>query len=151
MRIWLQRKYGIKVKPSPWGGIAGFVLAALPYAFTAALSVRVESDCRLFKYFLPYGKMKRLVYRSYRMKVGDGTKDRGVVGVFRAVMPYGLVLWWDAEGKRIAEGARRLNVPHVEVGSVRQMQELSRAEQARMDRLEAMSLRYSIMMAGRLR
>ncbi len=149
MRIWLQRKYGIKVKPSPWGCIAGFVLAVLPYAFTAALSVRVESDCRLLKYFLPYGKMKRLVYRSYRMKVGDDAKDRGVVGVFRAVMPYGLVLWWDAEGKRIEEGARRLNEPQVKVGSVRQIQKLTRAEQARMDRLEAMALRYSIITAER--
>ena len=61
MRIWLQRKYGIQVKRSPWGGVAAFALAVLPYAFTAALSVRVESDCRLFKYFLPYGKMKRRV------------------------------------------------------------------------------------------
>ena len=74
MRRWLDRRYGIKVPPAPGGALARLVLAVLPYAFTAALSVRVESDCRLLKYFLPYGKMKRLVYLSYRMRVGN---DRG--------------------------------------------------------------------------
>ncbi len=151
MRIWLQRKYGIKVKPSPWGGIAGFVLAVLPYAFTAALSVRVESDCRLLKYFLPYGKMKRLVYLSYRMRVGNDAKDHGAVGVFRAIMPYGLVLWWDAEASGVTEGVRQVDVHRAAAESGQQMQKRARAEQARMDRLEAMSLRYSIITAGRPR
>ena len=151
MRIWLQRKYGIKVKPSPWGGIAGFVLAVLPYAFTAALSVRVESDCRLLKYFLPYGKMKRLVYLSYRMRVGNDAKDHGAVGVFRAIMPYGLVLWWDAETSGVTGGAQQVNVRQAAAESDQQKQERARAEQARMDRLEAMSLRYSIITAGRPR
>ncbi len=151
MRIWLQRKYGIKVKPSPWGGIVGFALAVLPYAFTAALSVRVESDCRLLKYFLPYGKMKRLVYLSYRMRVGNDAKDHGAVGVFRAIMPYGLVLWWDAEASGVTGGAQQVEVHQATVESGHQKQKRARAEQARMDRLEAMSLRYSIITAGRPR
>ena len=151
MRIWLQRNYGIKVKPSPWGGVVGFVLAALPYAFTAALSVRVASDCRLIKYFLPYGKMKRLVYLSYRMRVGNDAKDHGAVGVFRAIMPYGLVLWWDAETRGEAGGAQQVEERQAAAGSGQQMQKRTRAEQARMDRLESMSLRYLIVTAGRPR
>ena len=149
MRIWLQRKYGIKVKPSPWGGIGGFVLAVLPYAFTAALNVRVESDCRLLKYFLPYGKMKRLVYRSYRMKVGDDAKDHGAVGVFRAVMPYGLVLWWDAEDRRMAERPCRPASSLKKGESALQVRRMGQLEQARADRTEALSLRYLIMTIGR--
>ena len=56
VQIWLYWRHGIKVKPSPWHGIAGFALTILPYAFTAALSVREDTDVRLLKYFLPYGK-----------------------------------------------------------------------------------------------
>ena len=149
LRIWLRRKYGIKVRPSPWGGLAGFVLAVLPYAFTAALSVRVESDCRLLKYFLPYGKMKRLVFLSYRMRDGNDAKDHGVVGLLRAIMPYGLVLWWDAESRGVARRGRQVVAHRAERESGRQMQERARTEQARLDRLEAMSLRYSIITAGR--
>ena len=52
VQIWLYWRHGIKVKPSPWHGIAGFALTILPYAFTAALSVREDTDVRLLKYFL---------------------------------------------------------------------------------------------------
>ena len=151
MRIWLKRKYGVKVKRSPWGGVVGFVLAALPYAFTAALSVRVESDCRLLKYFLPYGQMKRLVYLSYRMEVGDYAKDYGVLGVFRAIMPYGLVLWWDAEDRRMAESAYQPAVSLKKDESVLQKLRVERSEQARTDRIDALTLRYLIMAGERRR
>ena len=40
MRIWLDRRYGIKVPPAPGGVMGKILLAVLPYAFTAALSVR---------------------------------------------------------------------------------------------------------------
>ena len=113
--------------------------------------MRVESDCRLLKYFLPYGKMKRLVYLSYRMRVGNDAKDHGAVGVFRAIMPYGLVLWWDAETSGVTGGAQQVNVRQAAAESDQQKQKRARAEQARMDRLEAMSLRYSIITAGRPR
>lgn len=150
MRIWLQRKYGIKVKPSPWGGIAGFVLAVLPYAFTATLSVRVESDCRLLKYFLPYGRMKKFVKLMYNMQVGDDAHDHGVIGVLRAIMPYGLVLWWDAEGARLPEGPRVRGgqMESRKAGSGRSLSDKERRELARLDRQTALSLRY-LMLAGR--
>ena len=149
MRMWLKRKYGIQVKRSPWGGVAAFALAVLPYAFTAALSVRVESDCRLLKYFLPYGQMKRLVYLSYRMEVGNDAKDHGALGVFRAIMPYGLVLWWEAEDRRMAERACQLAASLKRSESVLQMRRMGQSEQARMDRIDALTLRYLIMTDGK--
>ncbi len=155
MRIWLNRRYGIAVKPSPWGGVAGFALALLPYAFTAALNVRVDSDCRLLKYFLPYGRMKRFVRLMYGMQVGNDAKDRGVAGAFRAAMPYGLVLWWDAED---AQGAAvgGAGKGHAEETPLRAAEspvpgggisESARREFRRRDRDEVMALRLMILTA----
>ena len=107
MRIWLERRYSITVPPAPGGMFSQFAFALLPYAITAALSVRVETDRRLAKYFLPYGRMKRFVRLAYGMKVGDDSVDHGFTGFLRAFMPYGLVLWWDNEGMdRRTAGAR---------------------------------------------
>ena len=90
------------------------------------------------------------------MKVGNDAKDHGAVGVFRAILPYGLVLWWDAETRGMAGGARQEEMHQATAESDLQMQERVRAEQervraelARMDRLEALSLRYLLIMAGR--
>lgn len=149
MRGWLDWRYGIKAPLVPGGVVARFVLAVLPYAFTAALSVRVDSDRRLLKYFLPYGNMKRHVRLAHNMNVGNDACDRGVTGMVRAIMPYGLVLWWDAEtgrqppsfgGTRQICGDRRI--------SEKVRTELGRRELERMDRLEAMTLRLLIMTSG---
>ena len=163
MRIWFKRRHGIKVPSAPGNAMARFALAALPYAFTAALSVRVASDCRLMKYFLPYGRMKKFVKLMYNMQVGNDAKDNGMAGKFRAVMPYGLVLWWDAEDRRIAQNnalERKLQAPKpqakkpqanktqarsdVAVNFGWRMPERDRLEFQRMDRIEAMILRMSI-------
>ena len=150
MRRWLDRRYGIKVPPAPGGALARLVLAVLPYAFTAALSVRVESDCRLLKYFLPYGRMKKFVKLMYNMQVGDGAHAHGVVGALRAIMPYGLVLWWDAEDARISQGtkARECQVESRKADSGWSLSDRERRDFARNDRLEALSLRY-LMIVGR--
>ena len=161
VRIWLDRRHGIKVPPAPGGAALRFALAILPYAFTAALSVRVESDCRLMKYFLPYGRMKKFVRLMYAMQVGNDGKDHGVAGKFRAIMPYGLVLWWDAEDRRIAQkaSARKPQAKKAQANKTQsssgfavnfgwRMPERERMEFQRMDRVEAMALRLCIMTAA---
>lgn len=158
MRIWMQRKYGIKIRPLPWGGVVGFAVSLLPYAFTAALSMRVDSDSRLLKYFMPYGKMKKLVYLAYRMKVGNDDKDHGVIGAFRFIMPYGLVLWWDAEDERIKASPRRnkkntnatsSRIESCKVGS--RISEKERQALQNMDKVAAMTLRLMILNAEKSR
>lgn len=158
MRVWLKRRYGINVSSAPGNAITKFILAVLPYAFTAALSVRVESDCRLLKYFLPYGKMKKFVKLMYNMQVGNDAKDHGMVGKFRAIMPYGLVLWWDAEDRRTSQNAAtrkpkanaRQSQPSQEfvLNFGWLMPERERLEFQRMDRIEAMTLRLLISTGG---
>lgn len=101
MRVWLRWRYGMSVPQAPGGIVGRAALAVLPYAFSAALSQRVATDNRLVKYYLPYGRMKRHVLATYGMKVGNDARDRGLGGCVRAVMPYGIVLWWDAECARL--------------------------------------------------
>ena len=159
MRIWLKWRYGINVPPAPGNAITKFALAVLPYAFTAALSVRVESDCRLLKYFLPYGRMKKFVKLMYNMQVGDDEKDCGFSGKFRSVMPYGLVLWWDAEDRRLSQNAAAKPKPNAKTPQPQPSQafrlnfgwripERERLEFQRMDKIEAMTLRFLIMTGG---
>ena len=153
MRRWLDRRYGIKVPPAPGGVVAGFVLAILPYAFTAALSVRVESDCRLLKYFLPYGKMKGFVKLAYNMQVGNDEKDCGLAGKFRALMPYGLVLWWDAEDRRLVDPSKQPQKPLCQQPqkTLRPSVNLSVKERQvleHQDRIEALTLRMLIKATG---
>lgn len=150
MRIWLKKRYGISVKPSPWGGIAAAVLAILPYAFTAALSVRVDSDSRLLKYFLPYGRISKFVRLMYGMQRGDAARDKGAARAVRAIMPYGLVLWWDAEDMRIAAGMMRkdnANVAELDLFD-RRITDTERKEFRDRDRVEALALRALVMNCG---
>ena len=152
MRLWLKRSYGITVPPAPGNALSEFFFAVLPYAFTAALSVRVESDCRLIKYFLPYGKMKKFVKLMYSMQVGDEAKDRGSAGKIRSIMPYGLVLWWDAEDRRIAQNATTYTTAAKTKETAQEvvsnfgwrMPERERAALQRSDKIEAMTLRFLI-------
>ena len=156
VRIWLQRKYEIKVKPLPWGGFVGFAVSLLPYAFTAALSVRVDSDSRLLKYFMPYGMMKKLVYLSYRMRVGNDAADHGAIGALRSLMPYGLVLWWDAEDVRIKSASTHQklaanSIPRkiASFDADCRISEEKRQELQLRDRIAAMTLRLMILNAER--
>ena len=156
MRIWLARRYGISVKPSPWGGAAGFLLAILPYAFTAALSVRVDSDRRLLKYFMPYGRMKKFVRLAYGMRIGGDKIDSGWSGAIRCVMPYGLVLWWDAESAAISRNANTTAAtkrpPASSAASPHRISREIDAEMLeRLDRTEALALRLSILQGFHLR
>lgn len=159
MRFWLKWRYGINVPPAPGNAITKFALAVLPYAFTAALSVRVESDCRLLKYFLPYGKMKKFVRLMYNMQVGNDEKDCGFSGRFRSVMPYGLVLWWDAEDRRFSQKAAAKPKPKAKAPQPQPSQEFrldfgwriperERLEFQCMDKIEAVTLRLLIISGG---
>lgn len=159
VRAWLWRRHAVKVPPVPGNWLTKAVFAVLPYAFTATLSVRVESDCRLIKYFVPYGKMKKHVYLAYRMDVGDRERDRGVVGAVRAVMPYGLVLWWDAEDHRnprnIAvrkpQDRKAAGDSDFRINHGWRMPERERLEFQRVDKAAAMTLRLLIMGSGKVR
>ena len=155
MRIWLARRYGIKVKPSPWGRGVGVVLAVLPYAFTAALSVREESDVRFVKYFLPYEKIKNFVWVTYGIQRGDVTRDHGVIGGLRAILPYGLVLWWDAEDKRLAVSSKQSQKPFGKqpqkpLGPSALLSVKERQALEQQDRIEALTLRMLIMATGEM-
>ena len=155
MRLWLKRHYGINVPPAPGNVIIKFALGVLPYAFTAALSVRVKSDRRLLKYLLPYGKMKNFLTCKYYMQVGDTKKDNGLTGIFRSILPYGLVLWWDAEDKRIVKNLTMNKVKPqcqpVEAFVLKfgwQMPDRDRLQFNRTDKIEAMTLRLLIVQGG---
>ncbi len=152
MRIWLAKRYGISVAPAPGGAFLRALLAILPFAFTATLSVRKESDIRLVKFFVPYGKMKGFLRRQHRMEVGDAAKDSGISGTIRFVMPYGLVLWWDAEDDRLHagnwQGARSSAAVNQDSALARsrryRLSDKDRQEYARMDEMGAMALRLMI-------
>ena len=152
MRIWLAKRYGMSVAPAPGGAFTRTLLAVLPFAFTATLSVRKESDIRLMKFFVPYGKMKTFLLRQHRMEIGNAAKDCGISGAMRFVMPYGLVLWWDSEDARLNAGNGNERHPSPEESPDRaakpsqpfRLSERERQEYARRDKIEAMALRILI-------
>lgn len=146
MRVWLKWRYGMSVQPMPCGIVGRVVLEILPYAFTVALSQRVATDSRLVKYLLPYGSMKRYVRATYGMKVGNDAKDHDFGGFVRAIMPYGLVLWWDSEGVQSAgcadEKVSAASSCALDLGfptSIRQV-----PGRDRLDRIEVLELRRVI-------
>lgn len=73
----------------------------LPHFFFAAVSCRKSTDRRLIKYYLPFGLMRRRMHDVFGEEVGSTEKDRGLSGLFRSICPYGLVLWWDDDGKNV--------------------------------------------------
>ena len=153
MRSWLQHRYGITVPPAPWKGIASWLLDLAPYALTAALSCRKDSDCRLLKYYLPYGRMKKFVRMMYGIPVGNDARDSGFIGALRSVMPYGLVLWWDAEDERLAAPVRSPRRAAISAtgndSESSRMPDSKRQELERLDRLEVMMLRIIIGRMGK--
>ena len=82
-------------------GLLRIVGLFLPHFFAAVLSCRKSTDKRLIKFFLPYGMMCRRMLDVFGEEVGSREKDRGLSGLFRSVCPYGLVLWWDDDGKNV--------------------------------------------------
>ena len=82
-------------------GLLRIVGLFLPHFFAAALSCRKSTDKRLIKFFLPYGMMRRRMLDVFGEEVGSDVKDRGFSGLVRSVCPYGLVLWWDDDGKNV--------------------------------------------------
>lgn len=82
-------------------GLLRIVGLFLPHFFAAALSCRKSTDKRLIKFFLPYGMMRRRMRDVFGEEVGSKEKDRGLSGLFRSACPYGLVLWWDDDGKDV--------------------------------------------------
>ena len=53
----LDKKFGIKVNPVSESKCIRFVVSLLPYFMSAILQQRKPTDRRVYKYFLPYGKM----------------------------------------------------------------------------------------------
>ena len=117
----------------------------LPHFFAATLSHRKATDKRLFKYFLPYGYMKRRMQYVFRANVGDEKRDCGIAGLFRWICPYGTILWWDG-GRDVAQcsslGTKCPSVGVDEMRSVhRQIESLRREVMDGSERLELLILR----------
>ena len=126
-------------------GVLSILGLFLPHFFAATLSRRKATDKRPFKYFLPYGYMKRRMKYVFRANVGDAKKDCGIVGLFRWVCPYGTILWWDG-GRDATSYASP--VPNCqlsgapELGAVRrQIESLRREVMDGSERLELLMLR----------
>ena len=102
MSVWLKRRYHLELGPVARSRPANAVLAALPYAIYVIMSQRVDSDRRPRKYFLPYGFMKKrmaLVFGEDVDPSGAHECHGRFVRWLRNALPYGLVLWWDNEGR----------------------------------------------------
>lgn len=89
------------MKPVSASPAVRFVVGLVPYAVSAILQQREQEDRRPCKYFLPYAIMCRRMLAVYGIDVWNYEKDRGIVGIARAICPYGLVLWWDREDARL--------------------------------------------------
>ena len=101
MHWWLPKRYGIAVKVPASSMFAKVLILLSPYAVSAILQQRVDTDRRVLKYFLPYGKMCARMMLVYGRNVGNAQRDKGFWGRVRSALPYGLILWWDREDKRI--------------------------------------------------
>ena len=115
----------------------------LPHFFAATLSRRRATDQRPFKYFLPYGYMKRRMKYVFRVNVGDEKKDRGIVGIFRWFCPYGTILWWDGGRDAVVSSRPDCPLPGAdEMRTVRrQLESLRREVVDGSERLELLMLR----------
>jgi len=98
----LDKKFGIKVNPVSESKCIRFVVSLLPYFMSAILQQRKPTDRRVYKYFLPYGKMCDHIHAAYAKNVRNPQKDIGIWGKIRSYFPYGLILWWDNEDNRLA-------------------------------------------------
>ena len=99
---WLRWKCKITLKPVAHSWMANIVVYAFPYVVYAILSQRIDSDRRIFKYFLPYAFMKKrmaVVFGSDVDPSGVHEQHCRVVRGLRNGLAYGLVLWWDNDGR----------------------------------------------------
>ena len=97
------------------GAAARIILDILPGIFAATISRMRPIDRRPFKYFLPYCVMARHLADRYFLAVtggslvqcldpksahdktlADASAHTPLARAFRAVMPFGTVLWWDS-------------------------------------------------------
>ena len=148
MHWWLPHRYGIQVKQVSDSGLIRFLALLAPYAVSAILQQRDAEDRRVVKYFFPYGMMCRHVESTYGISVRNKTRDGGWLGALRSVFPYGLVLWWDREDRRLGqEGASKCSKAKVAARSAEKPQtdamtpEVAHALMDRLDRQELLSLR----------
>ena len=124
-------------------GLIRIVSLLLPHFFVAVLSRRRPTDRRPLKYFLPYGVMKKRMMGLYHQKVGNERLDSGVKGLFRSVLPYGLVLWWDevpVQGSGVVHDQRRPPVVQQVVDVSQVKSELNRMAAVLGDAVERMEL-----------
>lgn len=98
----LDKKFGIKVSSVSESRGIRFIVSLLPYFMSAILQQRKPTDRRVYKYFLPYGKMCDHIHTAYAKNVRNPQKDIGIWGKIRSCFPYGLILWWDNEDNRLA-------------------------------------------------
>lgn len=144
--LWLNKKYGIKNKSVSDSAAVRCLTAILPYAVSAILQQRVETDRRVVKYFLPYGIMCRHMMRAYGKNVRSKEHDKGLGAVLRSMLPYGLVLWWDGENVRPLpkeQGNKRsaVDVKRSVAEPDAEQQKFFQQTRERQDRLEVLSMR----------
>lgn len=90
------------------------------------------------------------------MQVGDTAKDKGVSGFVRSVLPYGLVLWWDAEETRIHAPRKNTHGSLSRKGSAGDFSTgesfgVDHSDYADMDRIEALAMRSQMMLDSGMR
>ena len=83
----LDKKFGIKVNPVSESKCIRFVVSLLPYFMSAILQQRKPTDRRVYKYFLPYGKMCDHIHAAYAKNVRNPQKDIGIWGKIRSYFP----------------------------------------------------------------
>ena len=72
------------------------LLLILPSFCMYTMSNLQSKDVRVIKYWLPYGMILSYHRKAYGKSVDLG-KHSKIMGIVRAVLPYGYVLWWDSE------------------------------------------------------
>lgn len=70
------------------------LLMVLPSVFVYIVSNHNANDKRLMKYWLPYGLMRDRMLKTYGKRIETGHHSK-FARLFRWILPYGYVLWWD--------------------------------------------------------
>lgn len=101
LRIWVEKRYGQKLPVIGKTPSTQRLHDWMP-AFVAIINGQsCQEDRRPIKYWLPYGKMRQHVAAFYGMHVE--TRDfPWPIRLLRDWLPYGLILWWDTEAKRVS-------------------------------------------------